>query len=285
MKKTNKTVLITGCSTGFGKLTAKTFWDRGWNVVATMRTPEKETELTQLEGLLVTRLDVMDVESIRKAIDASMKHFGSIDVLVNNAGYGGHALFEQMSDDAIRRMYDTNVFGVMNVSRAVLPAMRLQKEGTIINVTSMTGMMGAPTISVYASSKFAVEGLSEAMALEYQPLNISVKTVAPGAYPTTRFNANTDDDLNAGGEELASHAKSLYNHLQGVAQSMAAQGGKEADPQEVAEKIYECATKETPVHNPVGADAEMLAEMMSGGPRQDFLNKLASMVLPIQERS
>ncbi len=285
MQKANKTVLITGCSSGFGKLAARTFWDRGWNVVATMRNPGKETELTRLEGLLVTRLDVTDVESIREAVDAVIERFGSIDVLVNNAGYGGHALFEQMSDDAIRRMYDTNVLGVMNVTRAVLPAMRRQNEGTVINVTSMVGLMGAPTISVYTSTKFAVEGLSEAMALEYQPLNISVKTVAPGAYPTTRFTVNTDDDLNAGGEELASYAKSLYAHLQGVVQGMSAQGGKEADPQEVADKIYECATTETPVHNPVGADAEMLAEMMGHGSRHDFLNHLAGMVLPAQKTS
>ena len=285
MQKVNKTILITGCSSGFGKLAAKTFWDRGWNVVATMRTPEKETELTQLKGLLVTRLDVMDLESIRQAVDAAMERFDSIDVLVNNAGYGGHALFEQMSDDGIRRMFDTNVFGVMNMTRAVLPVMRRQKEGIIINVTSMAGMMGLPTVSIYASTKFAVEGLSEAMALEYRPLNISVKTVVPGAYPTTRFHENTDDNLNAGGEELASFAKNLYAQLAVLAQSMSVQGGKEADPQEVADKIYECATTETPVRNPVGADAEMFVEKMSRGSRQEFLNNLAGVVLPTEETS
>ena len=168
----------------------------------------------------------------------------------------------------------------MNVSRAVLPLMRKQREGYIINVTSMAGMMGAPTISIYASTKFAVEGMTEAMAFEYRPLNIHVKSVAPGAYPTTRFNANTDEALDAGDEQIVTHAKRLYDHLQGVAANMAAQGGKQADPQEVADKIFECVTSETPVHNPIGADAEMLAGMMSAKPRQEFLDSIEAMLLP-----
>ena len=280
MKK--KTVLITGCSSGFGKLTAKMFKEKGWNVIATMRTPEKETELTELDDVLVTRLDVTDTASIKKAVDEVVERFGTIEVLVNNAGYGGHALFEQASDKAIRAMYDTNVFGVMNVTRVVLPLMRGRKEGCIINVTSMAGMMGAPTISVYASTKFAVQGLTEAIALECKPLNIIAKTVLPGAYPTTRFNANTDDDLNVGDEELCAYAQNLRAHIQGIAERMAEQGGTVADPQEVADKIYECATSATPVHNPVGADAEMLSGMMSVGSRQDFLDKMEELLLPPQ---
>jgi len=278
----SKTVLITGCSSGFGKLTAQTFREKGWNVIATMRSPEKETELNELDNVLVTRLDVTDPESVKQAVDESLERFGTIDVLVNNAGYGGHTLFEQATDNAIRAMYDTNVFGVMNVMRAVLPIMRGQKEGCIINVTSMAGILTAPTISIYASSKFAVQGLTEAMAFEYKPLNIKVKAVLPGAYPTTRFNANTDDDLSSGGKELSAHAHKLYDHLQGIAQQMAMQGGTEADPQEVADKIYECATAETPIHNPVGADAEMLTWMMSAQPRQGFLDKMEQMLLPQQ---
>lgn len=275
-----KTVLITGCSSGFGKLSARTFHENGWNVIATMRSPKRETELTELDNILVTRLDVTDADSIQRAVEEGLSRFGAIDVVVNNAGYGGHSLFEQASEPSIRAMYETNVFGVMNVSRAVLPLMRERKEGRIINVTSMAGMMAAPTISVYASTKYAVEGLTEGMALEYRPLGILVKSVLPGAYPTTRFNANTDDDLSVGGEELSTHARDLYAHLRGVADNMAAQGGAEADPQEVADKIFECATSETPVHNPVGADSEMLVEMMGAGPRQNFLDRIEAMLLP-----
>ncbi|MEM8883333.1 MAG: SDR family oxidoreductase [Planctomycetota bacterium] len=279
---TIKTVLITGASSGFGKLTAKQFQARGWNVIATMRTPDKEAELTTLENVLVTRLDVTEPASIHAAVEEGVARFGSIDALVNNAAYGGHALFEQASDESIRAMYDTNVFGVMNVSRAVLPIMRRQESGCIVNVTSMAGMLGAPTISIYASTKWAVEGLTEAMALEYKPLGIRVLAVAPGAYPTTRFNASTDDALDAGDPDVAAHARVLYDHIQAVAGQMAMQSGQKADPQEVADLIYKCATSEMPVHNPVGADARMLAEMI-GPPRQEFVKQLQNMALPPQE--
>jgi len=139
-----QTVLITGCSSGFGKLAAKKFQQEGWNVVATMRSPEKETELTESENMLVTRLDVTDQASVTAAVDQTIERFGAINVLVNNAGYGGRALFEQFSEERIYAMYETNVFGVMRVSRAVLPIMRQQKGGTIINVTSMAGIFGLP---------------------------------------------------------------------------------------------------------------------------------------------
>jgi NAD(P)-dependent dehydrogenase (short-subunit alcohol dehydrogenase family) len=274
-----KTVLITGCSSGFGRLTAKTFSAKGWNVIATMRSPDKETELTELDNVWVARLDVTDPDSIEQAVKAGIERFGAIHVLVNNAGYGGHTMFEQATDTAIRAMYDTNVFGLMNVSRALLPLMRRQKDGCIVNVTSMGGLMGVPCGSIYSSTKHAVQGLTEAMALEYKPLGISVKSVLPGAYPT-RFTENLDVGVDAGDEELSTYAHQLFAHLQGVAQQMGNAGGKEADPQEVADKIFECATSSTPVHNPVGADAEMLVGMMGAGARQDFLDKLEGMLLP-----
>ena len=278
-----KTALITGASSGFGKLAAKKFHAEGWNVVATMRSPEKEQELTDLSNVLVLQLDVTDTFSIQEATSRALDTFGRIDVLVNNAGYGGYSIFEQATDQNIRAMYETNVFGVMNVSREVLPLMRTQKSGCIINVTSMAGMLGAPTISIYASTKHAVEGLTEGMAFDYMPLNIKVKSVLPGAYPTTGFNASTNDELSNGDEEIVAHAKTLRGHLQGVAQIMATQSGKVADPQEVADKIYECATSETPIHNPVGADSKMLAGMMENSTRQDFLDQLEEMLLPQPE--
>ncbi|MEM7310865.1 MAG: SDR family oxidoreductase [Planctomycetota bacterium] len=275
-----KTALITGCSSGFGRLTARTFHERGWNVAATMRSPERETELTRLDDTLVTRLNVIDTWTIQTAVAETVDRFGAIDVLVNNAGYGGHALFEQASDESIRAMYETNVFGLMNVTREVLPLMRKQGSGCVINVTSMAGMMGFPTGSIYVSSKHAVEGLTEALALEYKPLNIQIKSVLPGAYPTTQFNVNVDNDLGQGDEQLVAHADALSRELHALAEQMANEGGAVADPQEVAERIFECATTSTPIHNPVGADAEMLVAMMSAGPRQSFLEQLEAMVLP-----
>ena len=276
-----KTVLITGCSSGFGKLTAQTFHANGWNVIATMRSPETETELTQLDDVLVTRLDVTEPESARQAVDEGLSRFGAIHVLVNNAGFGGHALFEQFPDETVRAMYDTNVFGLMNVTRAVLPHMRRRNEGCVINVTSISGLLGTPTSSVYSSTKFALEGLTEALALEYGPLNIRFKTVAPGAYPTTRFRENTDSPIDAGGERLSAYAGDLRGQIQAISQRLASPEGTPADPQEVADRIYECATSDTPVHNPVGKDAEMLVGMMNGADsRQAFLDQLEAMLAP-----
>ncbi len=275
---TTNTVLITGCSSGIGKITANTFQDRGWNVVATMRSPDKESELSKLKNTLVTRLDVTDQGSISQAIDAGLEAFGKIDALVNNAGYGGHALLEQTTDKTIREMYETNVFGVMNTCRAVLPLMRKQGAGHIINVTSMGGMMGLPLDTVYCSSKFAVEGLTEALALECKPLNIIARSVAPGAYLTTEFTANVDqEDMTAGSDDLVGYARKLREHFQNVVSNG---GNKTQDPQEVADVIYACATTDMPVHNPVGQDAEMLVGLMGIAPRQNFLDQMEKMLLP-----
>ncbi len=130
---TNRTVLITGCSSGFGKLAVNTFRAEGWNVVATMRSPEKEAELTGLQGVLVTRLDVKDPQSIDAAFEQGAAAFGSIDAVVNNAGYGSNALFEQSPDASVRDIYETNVFGLMNVMRralAWLPRTSMYKGST-----------------------------------------------------------------------------------------------------------------------------------------------------------
>ncbi|MDJ0853493.1 MAG: SDR family oxidoreductase [Myxococcota bacterium] len=273
-----KTVLITGCSTGIGKLAAKTFHAKGWNVVATMRTPERETELTQLDGVWVTKLDVTDNDSIQAAVDAALERFGTIDVLVNNAGYGGHALLEQMPEEKVRAMYETNVFGLMNTCRTVMPHMRRQQDGCIINVTSMAGVIGLPAETAYCSTKWAVEGFTEALAWECKPLGVRVRSVAPGAYLQTAFSDNaSDDDLQGGGEELVAHAKRLREHFMN---SVHSQGGDTADPQEVADMIYACATTDMPVHNPVGKDAEFIVTMLGGPPRQEFLDKAEPLLLP-----
>ena len=278
----SKTVLITGASSGFGKLAAKTFAANGWNVVATMRSPEKETELTQVEGVYVTRLDVTDADGIAAAIAEARGKFGSIDVLVNNAGYGGHALFEQADMDAIRVMYETNVFGPMTMMRAVLPAMREKGEGVIINVSSMAGLFGLPGNGVYSSSKFALNGLSEAMAQDYAALGIRVRIVEPGAYPTTGFNRATDDHLEAGGDQLTSYSNALRRHIEQIGAQMAEVGGSLADPQEVADVIYACATNpDMPVHNPTGSDAQMLTGMIDKAEnRQVFIDQMKEMLLP-----
>ena len=271
------TVLITGCSTGIGRVAAKTFQRSGWNVIASMRTPEAEPELDALERVLVTALDVRDPDSIHCAIQAGVERFGTVHCLVNNAGFGGHALLEQSSDRMIRSMYETNVFGTIRTTRAVLPILRTNGGGSVINVTSMGGLMGLPLDSVYCSTKFAVEGLTEALALECGPLGIRVCSVAPGAYLTTAFLTNTVDELDAGEPDVVAYAKRIRVHMQSVVSDG---GGATADPQEVADIIYRCATSDMPVHNQVGRDAEMLMGLMSARPRQAFLDQVAAMLLP-----
>lgn len=276
-----KTVLITGCSSGFGKLAAETFHAKGWNVVATMRRVEDGADLAELDEVLVTRLDVTDPESVEAAVDEATERFGGIDVAVNNAGYGGRGLFEQSSVEAIQGMYDTNVFGLMNVTRAVLPGMRELGEGRVINITSMAGMIGVPGNSIYTSTKFAVEGLTEAMALEYAPLGIRVCSVLPGAYTTTRFGENVTNEIDAGADQLTTHSHRLREHFDGLVEQMAMQGGGPADPQEVADLIFQCATEDMPVHNPVGSDSEMILGMMAAAEsRQAFLDQMSQMMMP-----
>ncbi|RIV19373.1 SDR family oxidoreductase [Fibrisoma montanum] len=187
-----KTVLITGTSSGIGKATARYFAENGWNVAATMRTPGKETELAKLPNVKLFRLDVMDADSIRQAIADARAAFGGIDVIVNNAGYGAIGVFEAATPEQIQRQFDTNVFGVMNVIREILPYFREKRSGTIINVTSMGGLITFPIYSIYHGTKWAVEGFAEALSFELRPFNIRVKNVEPGAIKTDFYDRSQD---------------------------------------------------------------------------------------------
>lgn len=180
----SRTVLITGASTGIGRATAERFHREGWNVGATMRSPDDGRELSQLPNVHVTRLDVTDQESITTAVSEVSERFGSIDVLVNNAGFGAYGPLEITSSETIRRQFDTNVIGLLEVTRAVIPIMRDQGDGVIVNISSMGGRMAFPLGALYHGSKFAVEGISEALVYEMMPLGIKVKVVEPGAVAT-----------------------------------------------------------------------------------------------------
>ena len=276
-----KTVLITGCSSGFGKLAAQTFHNKGWNVVATMRKPENETELVEDDRLVLAALDVTDKSSIQSAVALTEDRFGGLDVLVNNAGYGGHSLLEQATDESIRAMFETNVFGVINTMRAVMPGMRKRGGGTIVNVSSMAGLIPVPGNSVYTASKHAVNGLSEAAALECAPLGIKIRIVEPGAFPTTSFMSNLDLRSNEGDADLAEHEAKMRAHFTTQVEQTAAAAGTPSDPQIVADQIYSCATEDTPIHNPAGADAVMLTNMIAAAPtRQDFIDQVSPMLVP-----
>ena len=196
-----KTVLITGSSSGIGKATAKLFHEKGWNVAATMRSPEKETELNKLPNVKLFKLDVLDTTSIQQAIDEAIKHFGGIDVVVNNAGYGLVGPFEASTQEQIERQFSTNVFGLMNVTRAIIPYFRQKKSGTVIQVASMGGRITFPLYSLYHGTKWAVEGFSESLQHEVRQFGIRIKIIEPGPIKTDFYDRSMDvmkkDGLNA----------------------------------------------------------------------------------------
>lgn len=229
------TVLITGTSSGIGRTTARLFQQKGWNVIATMRKPEEEKELNKLRGILVTRLDVTDSASIESAVKAGVDRFGTIDVLVNNAGFGAYGPLEATPIDRIRRQFDTNVLGVLQTTKALLPHFRLNRSGTIINVSSIGGKIAFPLGTLYHGTKFAVEGLSEALSYEMAAIGVKVKLVEPGAVKTEfggqSFNFNND-------ESLAEYQEFVGKTLAGFVPF----NEKASDPMEVAEVIYTAAT-------------------------------------------
>jgi short-subunit dehydrogenase len=178
-----KTIFITGASTGLGKSTAKLFQSKGWQVIATMRSPEKETELNQLENIVLLPLDVTNSQQITETIKNITAEY-SVDVVLNNAGYGLIGALEALSDEQIFRQIETNLMGVIRVSKAFAPHFREKRNGIFLNVTSTFGLMGFPTCSVYSATKFAVDGFSESLASELVQFGIQVKVIAPGGMQT-----------------------------------------------------------------------------------------------------
>ena len=178
--------LITGASTGFGRVLAETVLARGGRVVATARDVSAVKDLVERapERVLAARLDVTDPASVRQAVDAAIAGFGQIDVVVNNAGHGLVGALEELADEHIRAVMATNVFGAMAVTRAVLPHMRARRQGCIVQMSSVGGVVGNPGHAIYATSKFALEGMSEALAGEVAPFGIRVLIVEPGPFRT-----------------------------------------------------------------------------------------------------
>lgn len=188
----DKVVLITGASSGIGLHTAKLFQSKGWKVAATMRSPERADELKKIVDVECYRLDVTDTDSIKSAIAATIDKFGRIDVVVNNAGYGLFGVFESATKDQISRQFETNVFGMMNVCREILPYFRKQERGIIVNIASIAGRVSLPIASLYSSTKWAVEGFSEALQYEVSQFNIRVKVIEPGPIKTEFYNESLD---------------------------------------------------------------------------------------------
>ena len=179
-----KTVLITGTSSGIGKATVFEFAKNGWNVIATQRNPENENDFSSFPNVKLYALDVTNLESIQKVLEKAKQEFGKIDVVVNNAGYGVDGAFEAMSDEVIEKQFNTNVFGLMRVSREAIKLMRPQGGGMIIQISSMGGKITFPLYSIYHATKFAVEGFTESLHYELAQFNIKLKLIEPGPIVT-----------------------------------------------------------------------------------------------------
>ena len=247
-----KSILITGASSGIGKAATRRFQAEGWNVIATMRSPERETELSGLDGVLVTRLDVLDVSSIGAAVNAGLRRFGRIDAVLNNAGYGAYGPLEATPLDKMRRQFDVNVMGVLATTQAVLPHLRRQRSGVIVNVSSIGGKITFPLGTLYHGTKFAVEGLSEALHYELLPLGIRVCIVEPGMVKTDfagrSFDFNNDPTL------------AEYQPLVGAFMSaLAPMAAHASSPDLVADVIFSAVTDEGDrLRYEAGPDAEQL---------------------------
>ncbi len=229
-----KTVLITGCSTGIGRATAKYFQEKGWNVSATMRSPGKEIELIKLENVECFQLDVTRPESISIAVKKTIAVFGGLDLVINNAGYGTKGLFEAVSPEDARKQFDINVFGIMNVIWAALPCFREQMRGIIINISSQSGYLGTPLNSIYCASKFAVEGLSESLMYELASINIRVKLIEMGSI-STNFASSSDFFVNPSLDQY----KTVNDKVIPIMKKYLNNGD---DPLIVAREIYKAAT-------------------------------------------
>jgi Short-chain alcohol dehydrogenase of unknown specificity len=248
----SKTIFITGASTGIGKETALYFASKGWNVAATMRTPEKEQTLKSIPNVKTFHLDVMDEESIHQAITDTIAAFNSIDVVYNNAGYALVGAFEAMSNENIKRQLETNIIGVMNVTRAILPHFRAKKGGTIINTTSMGGLLTFPLYSVYHATKWALEGFMESLQFELRQFNIKVKNVEPGVIKTDFYDRSLDFATKPGLTTYDSYV-SIAN------KNMLKESNNAPGPLVVAKKVFKAANDGSyRLRYPVGGNGPLL---------------------------
>ncbi|QNL51933.1 SDR family oxidoreductase [Olivibacter sp. SDN3] len=226
-----KTIFITGASTGLGKATAKLFQSTGWKVIATMRNPENETELNQLENVTVLKLDVTNAQQINEVVgEVTQSH--QVNVVFNNAGYGLMGSLESITDEKLIRQIDTNLLGVIRVTKAFIPYFRERKNGLFITTTSIGGLIGFPLGSSYHATKWALEGWTESMAFELAPFNIGIKTVAPGGIYTDFAGRSIDMNSNPAYAPVEEKLWGSFEEMMKTAST----------PEQIADVVYEAAT-------------------------------------------
>ena len=267
-----KTVFITGTSSGLGKLTAKYFAAAGWNVAATMRTPEKETELDKLENIRIFKLDVTNPKQVKTATERAIEAFGKIDVVVNNAGMGTYGALELANEEDIDWQFAVNTRGPINVIRAFLPHFRDNKGGMFINISSFMGVTTAvPLGSLYNMSKFALEGLTEGLYYELKPLNIDLRLVEQGGSTGTNFVENIIWNKNP---EITVYDEltEKLNHLMETADDSV-----KDNPQDIVKVIYSLATRESnKFRTVIGNAGNGLMALRNSVPIEEYLKTIAS---------
>lgn len=250
-----KTVIITGSSSGIGKAAVVAFAKAGWNVAATMRNPEKENDFKSLKNVKLYPLDVTNTENIQTTLKAVKNDFKNIDVVVNNAGFGVDGIFESMSDEVIEKQFNTNVFGLMRVTRESIKIMREQKNGTIVQIASMGGRLAFPAYSIYHGTKWAVEGFTEALQYEVAPFNIHLKLIEPGAIKTEFYGRSRQF-------VKPDYTKDYDAFMEKVEKVSMDAGNKGENPSVVAEAILKAASdKSKKMRYPIGKPAPMLLWM------------------------
>lgn len=248
--ETKRVWFITGASRGLGAEITKAALAAGDAVVATARDPGRIVErFGPLQGLYPVALDVTDEASVARAVEAAIERFGRIDVLVNNAGYGVVGAVEETPGDEVRRVYETNVFGLLAVTRAVLPQLRKQRAGHILNLSSVGGYQSGPGFGIYCSTKFAIEGISEALHAELGPLGIAVTVIEPGYFRTEFLEAKSVVET---GATISDYAESA-GKVRKIAKAVSLQ--QPGDPVRLAQAVLELvAAKEPPLRLPLGSD-------------------------------
>ncbi|SFN18424.1 NADP-dependent 3-hydroxy acid dehydrogenase YdfG [Chitinophaga sp. YR627] len=244
---------VTGASKGFGFEIVKAVLASGDKVVATVRgnAAQLEAALGNVPELLVVNMDVVNEQEVRQAVNKAITRFGRLDVVVNNAGFGIVAAIEEATDEETRKQYDTNVFGLLNVVRAVLPHLRKQGSGHIINFSSLFGYGAIQGFALYGSTKFAVEGISEGLALELAPFNIKVTSLAPGLFRTQFLSAGSHVYAT---NSIADYESTVVGQMKSLPASL--HGNQSGDPAKLAKVVVELAGVDNPpVHLPVGKDS------------------------------